>query len=341
MTQSPSFAVIIPARNAAATIGRCLDSINALELEPAEIVVVDDASTDETAAIAASKGARVIRQERNVGPGLARNAGAATVNSEFLAFTDSDCEVAPDWLDRFAEAWNDGKYSAVTGPYSGATGATTLRRLIDLTLRYSQLNMPPEIEGTISSNLCLKRRDFEQVGGFAAYRIPFSKMCYFGNEDDELGHLLAVKTGRPVRWLPAAGVYHAYRATVRRYLRQQAKYAEAILVSYARFPAMLTGSSNYSRGGGAMKVVTALLALAALVLAPLSAYALLGLLPFVAANIGCVRYAANAMSEQYKLLTVLECYGFLFLTALAWTKGLAFGAIKGAAGFVYWRIRRE
>ena len=340
MTRSPSFAVIIPARNAATTIGRCLDSINALDIKPAEIVVVDDASSDDTGAIAKSKGARVIRRDNNVGPGLARNAGAATVTAEFLAFTDSDCEVAPDWLNQFADALASGHYSAVTGPYAGATDETTLSRLIDQTLRYSQRNLPSEIEGTISSNLGLRRNDFEQIGGFASYRIPFSRMCYFGNEDDELGHLLAAKTARPIRWLAENGVYHAYRATMRGYLRQQARYAEAILVSYARFPAMLKGSPNYSRGGGAIRVVTALLAIAAVTIAPFDAYAVAGVLPFLLANLGCVRYVAAGLNESVPL-SVVRCYGFLFLTALAWTKGLAVGAVKAVAGLIYWRATRE
>lgn len=342
MSSSPSFSVIIPARNAAATIERCLDSIEALQIKPAEIIVVDDASSDETGRLAQCKGARVIRKDRNVGPGLARNAGASMATSDFLAFTDSDCTVPPDWLNRFAAALSDGQYCAVTGPYAGATDSKLLSRLIDLTLRHSQRGLPNSIQSTISSNLCVRRKDFELAGGFPAYKLPLSQMCYWGNEDEELGHLLWTKTGKPIRWCPDNGVYHGYRPSIRKYFRQQAKYAEAILISYARFPSMLSGTSNYSRGGGASKVLTAWLALASIAAAPFTIFALAGILPFLVVNLECVADIRSVQNNAGdRLAYTVLCYPFLFLNAIAWTKGLFFGAIKAAAGLLYWSRRPD
>src|SRR5205823_3162308 len=63
-----------------------------------EVVVVDDASTDATAATARDAGARVVRLERAGGPAAARNAGVAATSAPLLAFTDADCEPAPGWL---------------------------------------------------------------------------------------------------------------------------------------------------------------------------------------------------------------------------------------------------
>ena len=337
MTTQPKFAVIIPARNAAATIGRCLDSINALEIKPAEIIVIDDGSTDQTGAIAASKGALVITHRGNTGPGLARNSGAAAATSEYLAFTDSDCEVPRNWLNYFRDALRDDRYVAVTGPYAGATDSKLLSRLIDLTLRYSQRDLPDEIEAAISSNLCVRKRDFDLTGGFPAYRLPLAAKCYFGNEDEEFGYLLCVKSGQRIRWIRENGVYHGYRATLGKFFRQQFKYAEAILVSYFRFPGMMRASSNYSRSGGASKVLTVCLALAGLLFSPMTVYALLGLIPFLLVNYGGVRYVAGSLDSESRWLNSLRSYGLFFLMALAWTAGLICGAAKGIAGFVYWK----
>jgi glycosyltransferase involved in cell wall biosynthesis len=93
--------VIIPARDAAATLGRTLGSLAAQDLgEPFEVVVVDDGSTDDTAGVARRAGEHVIviRQDTAEGPGPARNRGVAAASGEVLAFTDADCYPAPSWL---------------------------------------------------------------------------------------------------------------------------------------------------------------------------------------------------------------------------------------------------
>ena len=98
---APAVSVIIPARDAAATLPRTLSSLEKQELDVAfEVIVVDNGSTDETAELAESHSLRprVIRRTRGEGPAAARNEGAAAAFGSVLAFTDSDCEPAPTWL---------------------------------------------------------------------------------------------------------------------------------------------------------------------------------------------------------------------------------------------------
>jgi glycosyltransferase involved in cell wall biosynthesis len=83
---------VVPAHNEAALLPATLRAIRAAAAEPYEIVVVDDASTDETARVAESEGARVISVElRQIA--AVRNAGACAARGEYLFFVDADTVV--------------------------------------------------------------------------------------------------------------------------------------------------------------------------------------------------------------------------------------------------------
>ncbi|MFH1247865.1 MAG: glycosyltransferase family 2 protein [Candidatus Omnitrophota bacterium] len=92
--------VIIPVKNGARTIAKCLDSVLALDYSDYEVIVVDDGSTDETTAIltAYNKRVQVITNKQSYGPSESRNLAAKLAKGEYLAFTDSDCLVDKDWL---------------------------------------------------------------------------------------------------------------------------------------------------------------------------------------------------------------------------------------------------
>lgn len=95
--------VVIPAWNRAREVGEAVASVRAQRRTPAEILVVDDGSTDDTAAVAESAGARVLRQE-NRGVSAARNAGIHAAGQEWIAFLDADDLWEPDRLSRQWEA---------------------------------------------------------------------------------------------------------------------------------------------------------------------------------------------------------------------------------------------
>ena len=95
---SSAVSVVVPCFNAARTRPACLAAIAAQDVAPHEIVVVDDASTDASAAIAAAAGARVISQPVNRGVSAARNRGAAESTSAVLFYVDADVALAPDAL---------------------------------------------------------------------------------------------------------------------------------------------------------------------------------------------------------------------------------------------------
>ncbi|MGC9158366.1 MAG: glycosyltransferase family 2 protein [Terracidiphilus sp.] len=93
--------VVIPAYNAERFLPRCLASVFAQTLQPHEVIVVDDGSTDRTAALASELGAKVISQP-NGGISAARNTGIRNASSEWIALLDADDLWVPTKLERQA-----------------------------------------------------------------------------------------------------------------------------------------------------------------------------------------------------------------------------------------------
>ncbi len=88
---SASISCIVPVYNGARFLGEALESIRAQSLQPTEIIVVDDGSTDDTARVAhAYSGRLTYRYQSNAGPASARNHGIRIATGDYLAFLDAD-----------------------------------------------------------------------------------------------------------------------------------------------------------------------------------------------------------------------------------------------------------
>lgn len=98
--------VVIPARNDAAMLARCLDSLAGQRRPPDEIVVVDNGSTDDTRAVAEAGGARVVWEPI---PGIPRasSAGLDAARGDLVARIDADSVCPPEWLERITSAFDD------------------------------------------------------------------------------------------------------------------------------------------------------------------------------------------------------------------------------------------
>jgi glycosyltransferase involved in cell wall biosynthesis len=93
----PSVTVVIPAYNAERTLGQVLEALGAQTPPVDEVIVVDDDSTDSTAALAESSGARVLRNERPGFVGGARNQGWDAAKGDVVVFLDADAVPASGW----------------------------------------------------------------------------------------------------------------------------------------------------------------------------------------------------------------------------------------------------
>lgn len=104
---NPLVSIIVPVYNAAKYLRRCVDSLLAQTYDPIEIILVDDGSTDGSAAICdeykKDARVRVIHQE-NHGASAARNAGLDAMCGEYVMFVDSDDYVSPEYVRKPVES---------------------------------------------------------------------------------------------------------------------------------------------------------------------------------------------------------------------------------------------
>ncbi|PTQ11788.1 glycosyl transferase [Sphingomonas oleivorans] len=100
-----AISIVIPAYNAEESLERAVASAQAQTIQDFEIIIVDDASSDGTVALAqrlaaADRRIRVLRNEANSGPSITRNRGFAAASGEWIAILDSDDAYVPDRLER-------------------------------------------------------------------------------------------------------------------------------------------------------------------------------------------------------------------------------------------------
>jgi GT2 family glycosyltransferase len=99
--------IIVPNWNGRAVLEHLLGTLRAQTHPIAAILVIDNGSTDGSADAAGQAGARVIRLQTNLGFAAAVNRGIAAAVTDYLAIVNNDVELAPDWLQRLADALGD------------------------------------------------------------------------------------------------------------------------------------------------------------------------------------------------------------------------------------------
>lgn len=163
--------IIIPAHNAAAHLGRCLEGVRANDEADVETIVVDDASSDSTPGIADDYGCRLVRLSRQLGPAGARNRGAREARHPYLLFLDSDVVLPSGSLgyirDTLALYRHRTDVAGVLGQYSetaaSAGFATNFKNLTTCYLYKATETQSPYLHTPI---VCIRREVLEEAGGF-------------------------------------------------------------------------------------------------------------------------------------------------------------------------------
>ncbi len=194
MIPTPCVSVIIPTHNGAATFAACLESLQASTLAPCEIIVVDDASTDNTAEIAARFKCRVIRFDENVGAARAKNRGVAEAAGDILFFTDDDVIVARETLEQLVREFADAQVAGVVGLLDARIPfADFASNFKNLWMRFTYERLPRERIGVFYTSIAAMRREvFQTLGGFDEhYRgASIAEDTEFGQRAWNAGHLL-------------------------------------------------------------------------------------------------------------------------------------------------------
>jgi glycosyltransferase involved in cell wall biosynthesis len=202
---APAVSVVIATHQRAARVARLLDSLRAQTLPPErfEVIAVDDASTDPTAAVLAraqDRGGpvlRVIRRARRGGPSAARNDGWRAARAPLVAFIDDDCTAAPRWLEELVA-------KAGAAPGSIVQGATAPDPAEAGLLGPFSRSLWVQREGPYyqAANILYPRDVLERLGGFDAEAFPDV------GEDTDLAWR-AKRSGVPTEWAPGARALHA------------------------------------------------------------------------------------------------------------------------------------
>jgi GT2 family glycosyltransferase len=195
----PDVSVIVPVRDGAGSLPALLDSLSAQKLprERFEVIVVDNASRDRTAAVAREHGATVV-SEPVANRARARNRGAAAARSERFAFTDADCVAEPGWLDGLLAC--AGRAPLLAGPVRVSAGEPpNLVERYESLWRFAQEHWVAE-GWAATANLMVERSAFERIGGLdPAYR-------HIGEDVDFC--LRAGRAGLKLELCPGAVVFH-------------------------------------------------------------------------------------------------------------------------------------
>jgi len=171
--QAPRVSVIVPVRNAAGHVERCLEALCA-QTWPAdrlEVIVVDDGSVDETRGRVRNHPVELIARRGVGSPYAARNAGIARARGEILAFTDSDCVPDKHWVERGVAALDAESADLAGGRVrfrlsEPARGAEVVDALHNLD---HDRSIPLRGEAK-TGNLFVRRRVLLAVGGFDGER---------------------------------------------------------------------------------------------------------------------------------------------------------------------------
>ena len=227
----PSLSVVIPAHNVAYVLAHQLEALCAQEYAaPWDVVVVDNRSSDATAAVASRFTGRldlhVVDAPDGATAAYARNVGIGASTGDLLVFLDADDLAAPGLLAAYGEA------AACFDVMGGDLDDLTLNDPVVAAWRYPLTDgaLPVALGRFpffVGANCAVKRRVFEQLG-------LFDETLEFVGEEVDFS-VRAGLAGLCVGWVPNAVVHYRHRPSLRALVRQQYVYGRGAVVLFERY----------------------------------------------------------------------------------------------------------
>lgn len=207
--------VVVPVRDRPGPLAECLAALAAAAPPGAEILVVDDASTEDVAAVARRYGARLLRLQPRQGPAAARNLGARAARGPVVLFVDADVVVRPSTIGHVLEALDrHPEVAALFGSYDAEPRAPGLvSQYRNLLHHFVHQRGRAEASTFWAGCGAVRRAVFDQVGGFDVGAFPRASV-----EDIDLGYRLG-RAGHRIRLDPTLQVTHLKRWTLLSMLR--------------------------------------------------------------------------------------------------------------------------
>ena len=225
----PRISVVVCSYNGGRTIRDSLEGLRRLDYPNYDVIVVDDGSTDNTAAIAGQYDVRLIRTP-NRGLSSARNTGLAAATGEIVAYLDDDAYPDPHWLTYLAATFLSTSHAGVGGPNIAPAGDGPIAECVARAPGgpVHVLITDREAEHIPGCNMAFRAACLEAVGGFdPRFRTA--------GDDVDLCWRLQDR-GWTLGFHPAAMVWHHRRNSVLTYWRQQIGYGRAEAMLERKWP---------------------------------------------------------------------------------------------------------
>ena len=206
----PEVSVVVCVHNGARNLPQLFDALSrqTLPRERYEVIVVDDASTDDTVDVIEQAGFRPVRAPEQVGLPRARNIGIAEAKAPVLAFTDDDTVPAPDWLERGLERMSEDGVDLLAGGIDLPLGSNPgIIALLDASAHFNQEDYVKRGFGA-GANLWVKTDVARSIGGFN------DRLAAYGGDDNDFGQR-ATDAGARLVYAPEVSLQHPPREKAR------------------------------------------------------------------------------------------------------------------------------
>lgn len=247
--------IVVPAYNAEAALARCLAGLlnQTVPKENYEVIIVDDASTDGTAAVAAQYPVQVVRQPHG-GPAEARNRGAKLASASVLVFTDADCVPTSTWLERMLRPIEDSEVVGAKGRYATSQHELVARFVqLEYEEKYQRMARERYIDFIDTYSAAYRKDVFLANGGFdTTFPVPSA-------EDQEFSFRLS-EQGYKMVFVPDAVVFHSHPDSWYRYLRRKFRFGYWQVLNRWKHPQKLLRDSHTPQSQKLQLVLTAFLA---------------------------------------------------------------------------------